>query len=76
VKLGANSRVRYAPAGGGGIGDPVKRDPEKVLEDVKDGYVTPRMAKSEYGVVIRRKGSGGHWVDYKATEGLRSGKCS
>jgi N-methylhydantoinase B len=74
VKIGANSRVRYAPAAGGGIGDPLKRDPAKVLEDVKDGYVTPRAAKSEYGVVIRRTGSGGYSLNHKATEELRKEK--
>ncbi len=39
-------------AGGGGLGDPLERDPEAVLEDVVDGYVTPERAATDYGVVV------------------------
>lgn len=38
--------------GGGGYGDPYDRDPEAVLEDVIDGYVTPEAAREQYGVVV------------------------
>jgi N-methylhydantoinase B len=40
-------------AGGGGFGDPLLRDPKKVLEDVIDDYVSLRRAATDYGVVIR-----------------------
>jgi len=40
-------------AGGGGLGDPLKRKPEAVLEDVIDEYVSIERAKTDYGVVIR-----------------------
>ena len=40
-------------AGGGGLGDPLNRDPEAVLEDVIDEYVTLKRAKRDYGVVVR-----------------------
>ena len=39
-------------AGGGGFGDPLEREPEAVLEDVIDGYVSIRRAERDYGVVI------------------------
>ena len=39
--------------GGGGYGDPLSRDPERVLRDVINGLVTPRGAQDYYGVVIR-----------------------
>ncbi|MUV05620.1 hydantoinase B/oxoprolinase family protein [Planococcaceae bacterium Storch 2/2-2] len=39
-------------SGGGGLGDPLKRDPESVLEDVIDDYVSVERAKKDYGVVI------------------------
>ena len=38
--------------GGGGYGDPLKRDFEKVRWDVIDGYVTPEEAESKYGVMV------------------------
>ncbi len=37
---------------GGGYGDPFDRDPELVLGDVLDGYVTLQGASEDYGVVI------------------------
>lgn len=40
-------------AGGGGFGDPLERDPEAVLEDVIDGYVSLERARIDYGVVVR-----------------------
>lgn len=39
-------------AGGGGLGDPLERNPEDVLDDVIDGYVSVRRAERDYGVVI------------------------
>ncbi len=39
--------------GGGGLGDPLERNPKRVLEDVIDGYVSIERARKDYGVVIR-----------------------
>ena len=38
--------------GSGGYGDPLKRDPMQVLEDVRQEKMTARHARDEYGVVI------------------------
>jgi N-methylhydantoinase B len=38
-------------SGGGGFGDPLERDPEQVVADVAEGYVTRDAAESAYGVV-------------------------
>jgi N-methylhydantoinase B len=38
--------------GGGGYGDPMKRPVEKVLKDVRNGFVSVQKAKDHYGVVI------------------------
>ncbi len=48
------SGIRFAvrTSGGGGYGDPFKRDPERVLVDVQNGYVSLERALSDYGVVI------------------------
>jgi N-methylhydantoinase B len=40
-------------SGGGGMGDPLERDPNMVLEDVIDGYVSLERAKKDYGVVVK-----------------------
>ncbi len=40
-------------AGGGGRGNPMERDASRVVQDVARGYVSPKAAEQEYGVVIR-----------------------
>jgi N-methylhydantoinase B len=39
-------------SGGGGFGDPVERDPARVVADLAEGYVTPAAAEAIYGVVL------------------------
>ena len=43
---------RRVMAAGGGWGHPFDREPERVLRDVRDGYVTIDSAASDYGVVV------------------------
>lgn len=40
-------------SGGGGYGNPLERDPQAVLEDVMDDYVSVVRAEKDYGVVLR-----------------------
>jgi N-methylhydantoinase B len=69
-----DSRAIIRTAGGGGWGDPLERDVELVLGDVREGLVSREAARREYGVVIdaqsgavdpgataseRRRGDGG-----------------
>jgi len=60
-------------AGGGGWGDPLERDPKKVLEDVLEGLVSAEAAEREYGVVLK-PGSGGdlYQLDPEATRETRA----
>ena len=44
--------IRITSAGAGGWGNPLEREPERVLEDVRRGFVSVEKAKEEYGVVI------------------------
>ena len=39
-------------AGGGGYGLALERDPEKVLADLREGFITEKKAAERYGVVI------------------------
>jgi N-methylhydantoinase B len=52
VPLQQGDTVQRPSAGGGGLGDPLKRDPEAVLSDVVEGYVSVARAKKDYGVVV------------------------
>ena len=38
--------------GGGGYGDPFEREPGRVADDVRNGFVSVAAADREYGVVI------------------------
>jgi N-methylhydantoinase B len=44
--------ISFRQAGAGGYGDPLERDPARVLDDVLDDYVTIEAARRDYGVVI------------------------
>ena len=55
--------VGIVSSGGGGWGSPLDRKPEKVVTDVRRGFVSEAAAKAEYGVVIT-EGE----LDQKATE--------
>lgn len=53
VKVNKGDEFTRPSAGGGGLGDPLERDPQDVLEDVIDDYVSIERAKKDYGVVIK-----------------------
>ncbi|MCU0820171.1 MAG: hydantoinase B/oxoprolinase family protein [Beijerinckiaceae bacterium] len=51
VKLKPGMRVRLETPGGGGFGDPAKRDAASLARDLAEGYVTPEGAARDYGKV-------------------------
>ncbi|MEM6500045.1 MAG: hydantoinase B/oxoprolinase family protein, partial [Pseudomonadota bacterium] len=67
IHLRKNDIVVMESAGGGGYGDPLKRDPDRVLRDIKFGYVSNDKALELYGVVVAEDGS----VDAVATNNKR-----
>jgi len=48
----AGEVIRIRTTGGGGWGDPLRRDPALVAADVRDGKVSARGALEDYGVVL------------------------
>jgi N-methylhydantoinase B len=52
VPISAGERVMYDYGGGGGWGDPLARDPQAVLDDVLDEYVSVEGAARDYGVAL------------------------
>jgi N-methylhydantoinase B len=62
-------------AGGGGFWDPLERDPERVLADVRADYVSLEAARRDYGVVIQRRGRRFE-LDAEATSELRRDRGS
>jgi len=62
--------VRFITGMGGGYGDPKKRDPQAVLDDLLGGYITPETAERVYGVAIEGEPPR---VNEEETQKLREG---
>jgi N-methylhydantoinase B len=82
VELVPGEWIRGLESGGGGYGDPFTRDPQRVLHDVLERWVSQRAARETYGVVLAAAGKASTFtVDLPATERLRRerkatpGKC-
>ena len=61
--------VNMVVQNGGGYGDPIRREPARVREDVLNGAVTEQTARGIYGVVLDKSGT----VDSDATASARDG---
>jgi N-methylhydantoinase B len=71
VTVKSGSVVRIVTTGGGGWGDPLRREVDKVVYDVHCGLVSEEAARADYGVVLRREGR--KWkADREQTEELRA----
>lgn len=51
-QVNAGTVLSHRTAGGGGYGDPWERDPQLVLDDVRNEYMSVEAAREDYGVVI------------------------
>ncbi|MDH3443711.1 MAG: hydantoinase B/oxoprolinase family protein [Deltaproteobacteria bacterium] len=71
VGLQAGDGFIVEVGGGGGYWHSFERDPERVLADVRSGYVSLEAARRDYGVVILQEGRR-YKIDLAATEILRS----
>jgi N-methylhydantoinase B len=60
---------RHEQPGPGGWGDPLDRDPARVLRDVRNEFVSLASARDDYGVIVDTE----QWkVDESATAALRA----
>ncbi|MFD1562392.1 hydantoinase B/oxoprolinase family protein [Haloarchaeobius amylolyticus] len=63
VAVEAGDKLVFSTAGGGGLGDPLERDPDVVAAEVERGLVSESAARTEYGIVLADDGT----VDESAT---------
>ena len=63
-----NDLISLRTGGGGGFGNPMEREPRRVLSDVVDGYISVEQARRDYGVAID---AARMEVDAEATAQLR-----
>jgi N-methylhydantoinase B len=71
-RLGANETIRVERPGGGGLGNPFNRPVDKVVEDVRQGYVSVDSARAQYGVALRL--ANGEWVLHEEETSILRGK--
>ncbi|MBE0625938.1 MAG: hydantoinase B/oxoprolinase family protein, partial [Burkholderiales bacterium] len=57
IELQPGDRIYVSTPGGGGFGDPLKREPQRVAQDVARGYYTHTQAESLFGVILGSDGS-------------------
>jgi N-methylhydantoinase B len=69
IPLQVGDRVEVMTPGGGGYGDPFRRNPALVARDVGRGYYTLEEARALFGVVLANDGT----VDTSATATARGG---
>ncbi|MBE0618984.1 MAG: hydantoinase B/oxoprolinase family protein [Burkholderiales bacterium] len=67
IELQPGDRIYVSTPGGGGFGDPLKRDPRRVAQDLVRGYYTSAQAEALFGVILDAGGS----IDSKRTGELR-----
>ncbi len=56
TELDAGDGFLIETAGGGGFWNPLEREAEKILADVRSDYLSVEAARRDYGVVIRKQG--------------------
>ena len=71
-RLEPGAVVSQQTGGGGGYGDPLERPVERVLDDVRDEYISAQAAREDYGVFVRRTETGSYELDAARTESLRN----
>lgn len=70
----AGSRIAFTACGGGGYGEPLARDPARVVRSVNRGWLSPEVARDVYRVALRDADEPGLLaVDADETARLRDG---
>jgi N-methylhydantoinase B len=67
IRVPPGTLVTQITAGGGGWGDPAGRPPDRVADDVREGFVSAEAARATYRVALNEDGT----VDAPATRALR-----
>ena len=70
IQIQAGDEIRIVSPGGGGYGPPEKREPNEVVNDVREGLVSPEEARDIYAVALVQEA--GNWrINEGGTADLR-----
>ena len=73
-RVSAGDVIEIKQPSSGGYGDPLDRDPERVLADVIDGLTTRELAEQQYGVVINHDVTINHAATQRRRAAIRAGR--
>jgi N-methylhydantoinase B len=77
IEIKKGEQIRGLDSSGAGYGDPMQRDPRRVLHDVIEKWETPQRARELYGVVFSGSiDDESLAVDVAATTALRDGRTA
>lgn len=65
--LSVGDLISLRLSGGGGYGEPLEREVDRVAADLREGYITADGARRDYGVIVNETGA----IDAAATARLR-----
>ena len=73
VPVGPGEKLSFWSNGAGGYGDPLDRSTDRVVEDIRDDYLTVPAAREQYGVVVTERDARrlDYDLDTAATDKLR-----
>ncbi len=75
ITIGSDQAVVFRACGGGGYGNPLLRDLERVLRSVRRGWISVERARDVYRVAVRATPDGLGWeIDKHLTSQLRVGE--
>ncbi|MCZ6681388.1 MAG: hydantoinase B/oxoprolinase family protein, partial [Candidatus Poribacteria bacterium] len=74
IQIQEGDEILIASPGGGGYGPPEEREPAQVLEDVREGFVSPEEARDVYAVCLVETATGDWRIDETTTAQLRRNK--
>ncbi|MFA9427862.1 hydantoinase B/oxoprolinase family protein [Natronorubrum sp. A-ect3] len=72
VAVEAGDKLVFSTAGGGGLGDPLEREPTVVAAEIERGLISESAAHEEYGVVLADDGTVDDAATSERREELRS----
>ncbi len=72
VAVEAGDKLVFSTAGGGGLGDPLEREPAVVAAEIERGLISESAAHEEYGVVLDDDGTVDDAATSERREELRS----
>ena len=73
IPLRRGDVVRLTTSGGGGFGDPRRRDRSRLAEDIADGFVSSERAREHYGISTEGISTEGVPIEGLPIEGVATG---